>query len=244
MSRFYVKPEYVKNEEIIVPRQDAHHIIDVMRLGRGDDIVAFAGTGMEYCGTITSADKKGLIIKIKKINKTENSRRMHITLGQALPKRAQMDFIVEKATELGVDEIIPIVTERTIVRLDGARQEKKAGHWQNIARAAAEQCGRADIPKVRHPIKFESLLDETGDYDLGLMACLHPDTVHLKKHIPDFKGRRVLVLIGPEGDFTPEEIKSARASGLKLVSFGKSVLRMDTAAIFILSVLNYENHSI
>jgi 16S rRNA (uracil1498-N3)-methyltransferase len=244
MSRFYVKPEYVKGGRIIVPRGEAHHVIDVMRLGKGDAIVAFDGTGREYSGIIEDVDKERMVVAVKDAKKIKGGKKIYIALGQALPKRAQMDFIVEKATELGVDEIMPVISQRTIVRLDEVRQKKKTGHWQNIAISAAQQCDRSDVPEVRAPARFKDILKEAGDYDLALLASLHPDAVHLRRHIPDFKGKRVLVLIGPEGDFTPQEIDAAKAAGFKLVSFGPRVLRVDTAAIFILSILDYENHNI
>jgi 16S rRNA (uracil1498-N3)-methyltransferase len=244
MSRFYVRPEDVNGDEIRVSKEEAHHIIDVMRMLPGDTIVAFDGTGKEYTGKILNTAKDNLRIKIEKTHEIGLENKVYVTLAQALPKRAQMDFIVEKATELGVDEIIPLVTERTIVHLPKEKREKKRKHWQDIAINAAKQCGRLDIPRVLPSIKFSEILEGTKRYDLSILACLHKGTKPIKEMIANFKGKRILVMIGPEGDFTPLEIESARSLGVKLVSFGRLVLRVDTAALFILSVLHYEKSSI
>lgn len=240
VSRFYVRPEDVKGDEIRVSSKEAHHIIDVMRLIPGDGIVAFDGTGKEYIGKILSASKCGLNIKIEKVNSIKEKKNVHITLAQSLPKKAKMDFIVEKAAELGVDEIIPLATERTIVRLSEEKELQKSQHWQNIAISASKQCARLDIPKIRAILKFNEVLKEIKNYDLVMMACLNEDTKPLKEVISNFKGKRILVMVGPEGDFSPEETNAARSLGIRLVSLGRLVLRVDTAAIFILSALGYQ----
>jgi len=242
MSRFYVRPEDIKGDIILVSREEAHHIVDVMRMDAGDDIVAFDGTGREYFGRILSVFKGSLKIKIEKINNVRKASRIFVTLAQALPKRAKMDFIVEKATELGADEIIPLVTERTIARLTKDKQPRKGEHWQEVAISASKQCGRADIPKVRPSSKFKDVLNEAKNYDIAMMACLNENTRPLKEVIANFEGRKMLIMIGPEGDFSRKEIEAAASSGIKLVSLGRLVLRVDTAAIYLLSVLNYESN--
>lgn len=244
MSRFYVKPEDVKGDEILVSKEEAHHILDVMRMAKGDKIVAFDGTGREYAGVIVNASKNDLRIRVDKINTAKTDKKFHITLAQAIPKKAKMDFIVEKATELGVDEIIPVVSERTIARPREEKMDKKIERWKDIAITASKQCGRLDIPKVRPPLRFDDFLNEIKNYDLAMMACLDSHTKPLKDVITGFKVKKVLIMIGPEGDFSPQEIEAAKSQGANLVTFGRLVLRVDTAAIFILSILNYANNSI
>ncbi|MDD5450266.1 MAG: 16S rRNA (uracil(1498)-N(3))-methyltransferase [Candidatus Omnitrophica bacterium] len=241
MSRFYIRPEAVSGEEILVPREEAHHILDVMRLKAGDEIIAFDGTGKEYLGNILGASKAGLRIRIKKINTPQQREKTFIALAQSLPKKVKMDFIVEKATELGVDEIIPLITERTVVRLPDDKKSIRSARWQEIAISASKQCGRLSVPEVRPVARFSGILKETGNYDLAIMACLTEGTRPLKEVISNFKGRKVLAMIGPEGDFSPGEIQEAAAGGVKLVSLGPLVLRVDTAAIFIISAFNYES---
>jgi len=248
MSRFYVRPEDVRGDIILVSKEEAHHIVDVMRMGAGDSIVAFDGTGREYTGRILNASGGSLKIKVEKINNVKKTSSISVTLAQALPKRAKMDFIVEKATELGADEIIPIVTERTVIRLTKDKQPRKGEHWQEVAISASKQCGRADIPKVRPAIKFKDILNEAKNYYIAIMACLNENTKPLKEVISNFNGpaangagKKILIMIGPEGDFSPAEIQAAGSSGIKLVSFGRLVFRVDTAAVYLLSVLNYES---
>lgn len=239
MSRFYIKPEDVRGSEILVSQEEAHHILNVMRLSCGDEITAFDGTGKEYIGRILSAGRNGLRIAIDKINKPNIENRIQVTLYQSLPKRAKMDFIVEKATELGVHEITPLITERTISR-PGDKGPKKQSHWQKIAISAAKQCGRLDVPEIKEAVYFKDALKAMGEFDKALMACLYKGTEHIKDTILNFRGK-VLVMVGPEGDFTPKEIEAARSAGAKLVSLGRLVLRVDTAALYLLSVLNYES---
>lgn len=241
MSRFYVKPEDVRGCEILVSQEEAHHIIDVMRMRAGDIIVAFDGTGKEYIGKILNTSNESLKIKIEKINSIKEKNKISITLAQSLSKGSKMDFIVEKATELGVDEIVPLSTERTIVRLAKEKQPVRVQYWQRIAVGASKQCGRVNVPKVRSLALFDEILKEIKDYDLAMMACLTEDTKPLNQIISVFKGKTILIMVGPEGDFTPKEIEAARSAGAKLVSLGRLVLRVDTAALYLLSVLNYES---
>ena len=238
MSRFYVKPEDVTGDEILVSREEAHHIIDVMRLSSGDEIVAFDGTGKEYIGRILNASRGCVKIKIEKINEVKPQDKISITLAQALPKKTKMDFIIEKATELGVDKIIPLATERTIVRLRGEKGPQKNQRWQNVAISASKQCGRPDIPKINPAAKFNDILKEVKHYDLAMMACLNDEAKPLREVISGFNGKKILVMVGPEGDFTPREINSAKIAGVKLISLGRLVLRVETAGLFILSVLS------
>lgn len=244
MSRFYVRPEDIKGDEILVSKEEAHHIVNVMRMSAGDKINAFDGTGNEYIGKISNITNSGLKIKIEKINSIKKESDVSIRLVQALPKRAKMDYIVEKTTELGVDEIIPLVTERTIVRLTKDRELHKGKHWQEVAISASKQCGRLDIPKVHSLIEFNDFIKEIQNYDITLMACLDERAKPLKEIVSNFKGKSIAVMIGPEGDFTPGEIDAALSQGAKLASLGHLVMRVDTAAIYMLSVLNYENSKI
>lgn len=239
MSRFFVRPEDVRGNEILVSKKEAHHILNVMRLSEGNEIAAFDGTGKEYIGRILGADRKGLRIAIDKINKPDIKNSIEVELYQSLPKRARMDFIVEKATELGVNAIVPLITERTIAR-HGDRGPGKQSRWQNIAISAAKQCGRLDVPAVKKVVYFKDALKRIGEFDKTLMACLYEGTEHIKNTVLNFKGR-ILVMVGPEGDFTPKEIEAARSAGARLVSLGRLVLRVDTAALYLLSVLNYES---
>jgi len=247
MSRFYVPPENVKNNLIHVTGPEAHHIKDVMRLKESDSVVVFDGTGREYTGFIKETQPKKVIVEIVKTKKPFDSasglaqgRPAEITLAQAIPKKAKMDFIVEKATELGASAIMPILSERTVVRLDSDKSKSRCLRWQRIATQAAKQCGRQDIPEVAKLEKFYFALDKVPDYDIGLLACLSEETEMIREAISRFEGGKIILFIGPEGDFTPDEMTMAKNAKCRLITLGRLVLKSDTAAISALSVLNYE----
>jgi 16S rRNA (uracil1498-N3)-methyltransferase len=239
VSRFYVKPTSIRGNTIHVSGDEAHHAIDVMRLKKGDHIVTFDGEGKEYEGTITNVTKAGVIAEILTTKTTDNERSLTITLAQAIPKKAKIDFIVEKATELGLTAIIPLHTARTIVTLSGEKKASKQKRWEKIARVASKQCGRLTVPTI-HPVSaFDDVITTSNDYDLALMACLDATTQDIKRVLDGFGGTKIIVFIGPEGDFTKEEIETAREAGCTLISLGPRVLRVDTAALNVLSILRY-----
>lgn len=241
MSRFYVKPESVKDKKIYVTGEESHHIIDVMRLGEGNLVTVFDGTGKEYEGKIASIANKRVSIDISKIKVADKKRLLSISLAQAMPKRDKMDLIVQKATELGVEEILPIESLRTVVKSKKDRRQSKIERWQKIAIEASKQCGRTELPKIQNITSFNSLLDSMAKYDYTIMPCLSVGVITLKSAL---KGRnkqaRVLVIIGPEGGFSEEEINRAREKGATLVTLGNLVLKSDTAAIAAVSILNHE----
>jgi len=242
MSRFYVPRENVKGNMIIVDGEEAHHVLDVMRLKEGDRIVVFDGTGNEYTGFIKDADKrsKKLVVEVIRASRPDAGDFPEITLAQGMPKKGKMDYIVEKATELGVSSIIPLVTGRTVVRPDKAAGRKMVARWQKIVRGSSKQCGRLSIPDIAPLTGYEELMERIDGYDLVLLACLTGKTVPIKKALEGFKAGRILVIIGPEGDFTPEEAQMADRENCRPVSLGQRVLRSDTAGLFVLSALSYE----
>jgi len=239
MSRFYIKPENVKGTTIYIGGEEAHHILEVMRLKEGDRIVTFDGIGKEYEGVIRDVARGKAVVEITKSSVLDKKEGIAITLAQALPKKAKIAFIIEKATELGVDAIMPIHTARTVVRLDSEKRNSRFSRWGRIAVSASKQCGRLQVPKIFPITDFEEAIKKLEDYDLAIMACLHRDTRSLREILEDFSGKSIIVFIGPEGDFTEKEIEAASSSGCRLASLGPRVLRVDTASLNILSVLRY-----
>ena len=172
MSRFYVKPEFVKGEKIYIEKEESHHIIDVMRLREGDSVTVFDGTGKAYEGTIASTENKRVVINVSLVRIADKDRTVSISLAQAIPKKDKMDLIVQKATELGVNEILPFESERTVVRSKGERGRHKLERWNRIAVEASKQCGRNELPDVKGALSFEAILDRLPKYDLAIMPCL------------------------------------------------------------------------
>lgn len=240
MSRFYIRPDSIKNDRIYVDGREAHHILDVMRLKKGDRIVAFDGTGKEYFGIIEDISKKSLIIKIEEEKESKTKRSYKITLAQAIPKMDKMDYIIQKTTELGIDSIIPMNTERAVVKLKKDKVFLKLRRWGRIAREAAKQCGRNSITAIEDYLNFKEVLDRVKSYDLVLMPSVSPfKKQSLKRLLSLFQGESILVLIGPEGGFDPIELQLASKGGVMFVSLGDNILKSDTAAIATIAMINY-----
>src|SRR5258708_26122222 len=168
-----------------------------------------------------------------------------MTLAQAIPKGKNMDLIVKKGVEIGAAEIAPLISERTIVDLDQKEAELKQAKWQQVAIEAAKQCGQNWLPTVHAPQKLKDFFSHAGAGDLRLIGSLQPDAVHLKKILSDYveqhrdRPKNVLMMVGPEGDFTPAELALAKTHGCLPITLGPIILRVETAAIHCLSVLSY-----
>lgn len=240
MSRFYVPKDSVNRDTIVIGGDEAHHIVDVMRLKPFDTIVAFDGTGREYAGSIRSVKRGSVVIEIIRVIEPSRSRAVRITLIQAIPKKAKMDYIVEKATELGVRSIIPVITERTVPDWDQEKRLSSARRWRKIALEASKQSSRSEIPEVADIKDFVEVIGSAGKGGIALIPTLGEGLVSLKDAITGYNGDSATIAIGPEGDFTPGEVKSAEDAGFRAVSLGSRVLKSDTAGLAVLAILDYE----
>lgn len=240
MSRFFVPKQAVRGKNITVSGREAHHILDVMRLKKSDKVITFDGSGKEYAGVITETHPGSLTIEITAVKDSPLTDLPQITLIQAVPKKDKMDYIVEKSTELGVEALLPALTERTIVRWGADKKRASGERWRRIAEAASKQCGRPCLPYIGEVMELGHAFEFCAGYDLKLIAALSEDSIPVKKAIRGFKGRKAVVAIGPEGDFTAEEVKEARKAGFKLIGLGPRVLKSDTAGLAALAILNYE----
>jgi 16S rRNA (uracil1498-N3)-methyltransferase len=248
MHRFYISPENWHRDTLALTGSEAHHARDVLRMKRGEKLVLFNGRGREITAEIV--DLGGGEIRLRKLHEAETPPlRCRIVLGQAVPKGKNMDLIVQKAVEIGAAEIAPIISDRTIVQVDSGSAGQKQSKWQQIAIEAAKQCGQNWLPRVHVPMKLAEFFDTAtpnAGFDLRLIGSLQPDAQHLKKILADYSSERAhrpqsaLMLVGPEGDFTPAELALARRHGCRPITLGPIVLRVETAAIYCLSVLSYE----
>ena len=239
--RFYVSPEFIfKDKNVIEVRdkKELHHIRDVMRLTRDTGVTIFDGLGMEYSGKIKDIRRDLIVVEIEKALRVNIDKPFHVTLYQAIAKKNNMDFIIEKAVELGVDAIGPIITERTIPDIK-KKADKKRDRWQRIARAASKQCGRTTLPDVGEVKDLQAALSESKKSDIRIFAAMDKDAMPLR-HVLRPDAKTISVFVGPEGDFSPEEISMARERGCNISSLGSLVLRVETAAIYVLSCINYE----
>jgi len=246
--RAYCQPATREPVEIILSPDESHHLVTVNRAHVGQTVVAFDGRGSEWIGTLARADKRAAVLKVRFLQKAKPLPH-EITLGQALPKGQSMDSIVRKATELGAAWIVPLESERTQVHLDGDRQDRKIEKWQTAALEAAKQCGNPWLPEIAPIQRAGAFIESARGYDLKLIASLHPGARSLRQVLTDFRTtqqrapRKVLWLIGPEGDFTPAEMSVSQSCGFEPITLGPLVLRCETAAVYALSVLSYELQS-
>jgi 16S rRNA (uracil1498-N3)-methyltransferase len=242
MHRFYIPPESWNIDALTLDESETHHAVDVLRMNPGDRAVVFNGRGAEATVEIAEITRKTVTLR-KLLQGKSASIGCQITLAQAVPKGKNMDLIVQKAVELGAAAICPLLSERTVVQVEEDDAAKKQQKWQAVAIEAAKQCGQNWLPKVEPPRSPKEFFSQGGRYDLMLIASLQPDAMHLKKVLAEMAGKApksVLVLVGPEGDFTPAEVALARSHGCRPITLGPIVLRTETAAIYCLSVLSYE----
>ena len=266
VHRFYIAPEHWNPDHLILTEGEAHHARDVLRLKPGDKAVLFNGRGREITAELANSPDHEL--RFRKLTETETQPlKCRITLGQAIPKGKNMDLIVQKAVEIGVTEICPLMSQRTVVDLHPEVFLQKQAKWQQVAIEAAKQCGQNWLPQVRQPQTLKDFFGETGvavvvpttesknrrltppplqHFDLQLIGSLQPDAQHLKKILSQYfaehshRPASVLMLVGPEGDFTPAELALAKSHGCLPITLGPIILRVETAAIYCLSVLSYE----
>jgi 16S rRNA (uracil1498-N3)-methyltransferase len=243
--RAYCTPPTAEPVELTLSPDESHHLIAVNRARVGDTVVAFDGRGTEWICELASDRKQAAILKVR-FKQRLKPLPYEITLGQALPKGQYMDAIVRKATEIGAARIVPLESERTQVHLEGDRSDKKIEKWQTAALEAAKQCGNAFLPEVSPVQSAAAFIESARGYDLKLIASLQPGAKSLKTVLAAFQAaqgrapKKVLWLVGPEGDFTPAEMSQSRSCGFEPITLGPLVLRCETAAVYALSILSYE----
>ena len=242
MYHFYVEPEAVTENTVRITGGDVNHIKNVLRMHPGEEIMILDGSGMEYRCEIDSISDE-ILAGVLEAKKTEAELSVRLLLFQGLPKKDKMELIIQKAVELGVSEIIPVLTKRTVVKLeDKKKEQKKLERWQAIAEAAAKQSGRGIIPKVREAVKFTDAVKQAGELDEALIPYeLAEGMEDARARIRGLHGKKsVGIFIGPEGGFEEEEIALAAKAGIHPITLGKRILRTETAGLCILSVIMFE----
>lgn len=241
MHRFFVNKENISNDRVIINGGDVKHIKNVLRLNIGDNITVCDGDNHEYIVKIKAIhtnEIEGVVIE-ELISNKESS--LEIILYQGLPKSAKMDLIIQKATELGVKKIIPLITNRTVVKInDKKKQAKKIQRWQRIAEESAKQCKRGVIPKIDDIKSFDSILKTLSKEKNILVPYEKENKVGMKEILKNVTDNRIHIIIGPEGGFEEEEINQLEEINSKIVSLGPRILRTETAGFTVIAITMYE----
>ena len=239
--RFFVEGEPLKPGERLVAGKRAHHLTRVLRLGVGDSVVLFDGSGREFPAEILEVGRQRIRVKVSSGKRIDRESPLNLMLALGLSKPSIMDLIVQKVTELGVNEIVPVQTERTQGWSAGTKDLARIKRWGRIAQEAARQSGRNVVPRIWPPTDYTSLLKQTDNKDVKLICWEGEKKENLRQAL---KGKRkahqACVLVGPEGGFSEKEAKEAASAGFQSVSLGRRVLRTETAVIVVIGLIQYK----
>lgn len=234
--RIYLDQPLKIGGEVALPPQAAGHVARVLRLRRGDPLVLFNGDGQDFSCELLETGAREVRARVLAAQPVSNESPLRITLAQALARGEKMDWIVQKATELGVAVIVPLVTERSEVKLDGARAGKRVEHWRGVAIGACEQSGRARIPAMHAPETLPGWLQSLDSQRAGMRLALLPQGELAPRSLGHIESDMVLA-VGPEGGFGEEDLAVLRAAGFRGLSLGPRVLRTETAGIAAIAAL-------
>lgn len=241
MHHFFVTPQQVEEKEIRIEGSDVNHIRNVLRMRIGEEIQVSDGNNQKYLCEIASLTSETVLVRIKEKLAADTELPSRIYLFQGLPKGDKMELIVQKAVELGVYEIIPVATKRSVVKLDEKKAAKKTERWNSIAKGGAEQSGRNVVPNVKSVMSYQEAIDYSKNLDVVLIPYELAEGMEETKQIIDKirPGQEIGIFIGPEGGFETEEVEYALARGAKSITLGRRILRTETAGLTMLSILMY-----
>ena len=241
MPKYFTEPENIKDGFIEIFSDEVKHILNVMRMEIGDTLTICDGQSNDYLCRICETGKNCLKAKIEETTKSESEPKTKITLYQGLPKSDKMELIIQKCVEIGVCRIVPVITERAVVKIEkGAKEDKKTERWQKIAESAAKQSGRGIIPAVERPMKFKDAIEEAVKNGEAIIPYENEKDRGLKEFVKNSKAENIGIFIGPEGGFDTKEIEFAVENGVMSVTLGKRILRTETAGIVTSAIVLYE----
>jgi 16S rRNA (uracil1498-N3)-methyltransferase len=233
LTRVYLERPLTSGAIVDLPPQTASHVAKVLRARAGDELILFSGDGREYRGAVHSVRGSRVTASVGSGADVDRESPFAVTLVQCVPRGDRMDFIVQKATELGVRRIVPVLSQRSVVRLDATQAESKAAHWRAVAVNACEQCGRNRVPVIEAPSPLINYLGSSTPTSARLVLQLDLDG----GAVPADLDAAVEIAIGPEGGFAPDELDAFRIAGFARVQLGPRILRTETAAIAALTWL-------
>lgn len=242
MYRFFVSPQQTGGESIRITGSDVNHIRNVLRMKKGEHILVSDGIDREYECEILNLQSDVIEAKVVDVFGSCAELPAKITLFQGLPKADKMEWIIQKAVELGASEIVPVVTKRTVVKLDAKKAKKKTDRWNAIALSAAKQAKRGRIPDVKPPMMLSEAFEYSSSFDASIIPYEDAEGIsHSREVIAGLKGKkRIGIFIGPEGGFEEQEIETAKEFHIVPITLGKRILRTETAGMTVLSILMFE----
>lgn len=246
MPKFFVRDDQINDNKIDIVGEDVNHISNVLRMKVGDEFqVCNSDTTENYNVEIKSFEKEKIICSIINKMKSEAESDINLKIFQGIPKSDKMELIIQKSTELGIKELIPVDMERCVSKISGKDEKKKIDRWQKISEVAAKQSGRDMIPKIHNVIKINDLVKVISDFDMMIVPYEKAERYSFKDAIEEIKeydksNINIGIVIGPEGGFELSEIEQLREAGAKIVTLGKRILRTETVALAMSSVIMYE----
>ncbi len=242
MRRFFVEKILPIEGLISITGKEAKHIANVLRMKKGDALIIMDGKGQLFESAIEKLDARAVDVKIIKSIPLSPPSPIEITFGQALIKSKNMDYLIQKTTELGIHSIHLFHSERTVIKLKPDNISRKMGRWNEIIKSSCKQCGRSAFPTIYPPIAFKDLMKKaTTKSTLKLLVWEDEQKTDLKNVFKSMSpSPHILAIVGPEGGFTVNEIKLAREAGFRMVSLGKRILRSETAGVTLASIIQYE----
>lgn len=248
MRKFFVSSNQINNNQIQIINEDVNHIKNVLRLEIGEKIkICDKNTHINYISEINEISNKYVNCTILDISENESEGNVELHIFQGLPKADKMELIIQKGTELGVSEFIPVAFKRSIVKLSEKDEIKKIDRWNKIAEVASKQSGRDLVPIVRNVENVKSICNEISNYDIVLVAYELEENNYIKNELLKLKNKnqnyKIAIVIGPEGGIEAEEINTLSESGAKIISLGKRILRTETVALQVSSIIMYELES-
>ena len=242
MKRFLVEAIAPSMEQLTITGEEARYINNVLRMKKGQELIIMDGKGQSFACAIEKVSYQEVTVRIKGPLPSQLSSPTKITLCQALIKAQAMDYVIQKATELGVGTIRLFSSGRTVIKIEPARTAAKMSRWKEIMKSACRQCNRADLPNLEPPVPFEEMLESTPKNDiLKILLWENEENLGLKEIFNQpSPPPHIWAVVGPEGGFSPDEIDAARKSGFQTVSLGNRTVRADTAALSLLSIIQYE----
>lgn len=244
MPRFFIKENQIQNNQITIIGEDVNHIKNVIRKQIGDIIeICNQDNEQSYKCEIEKIEEKQITTKIIEELKAQESN-IKVDIFQGLPKAEKMELIIQKSVELGANAIIPVNMKRCVVKLDSKSEEKKIERWQKISESAAKQCGRNNIPEVKHLVNIKDICNKIKDYDAMIVAYENEKENTLKQELTKLKNKqknlKIGIVIGPEGGLEENDVKLLKESGAKIITLGHRILRTETVALNMLSIIMYE----